>query len=144
MRKCVSMNNLSEYEPVSNTSNPSDNSGNELPKAAADGGVAAGYASADDAVPQPSNGSRERKRGVPWTEEEHKLFLLGLQKVTAMPMEEGKKQKDSSTSPAPQPTTMPLPVNSNINGFSVMPFPVTGGPVLINARCESYGKPDSK
>ncbi|KAK4373217.1 hypothetical protein RND71_008601 [Anisodus tanguticus] len=50
----------------------------------------AGYTS-DDVV-HPSARSRERKRGtisltfefvsgVPWTEEEHKLFLLGLQKV---------------------------------------------------------------
>ncbi|XP_073123501.1 transcription factor MYB1R1-like [Henckelia pumila] len=72
MRKSVSMNNLSEYEPVNG----------DLPKpAAAEDGGAAGYASADDALPQPVHGNRERKRGVPWTEEEHKLFLVGLQNV---------------------------------------------------------------
>ncbi|PKA66318.1 Transcription factor MYB1R1 [Apostasia shenzhenica] len=27
------------------------------------------------------SGSRERKRGVPWTEHEHKMFLLGLKKL---------------------------------------------------------------
>ncbi|KAF8114344.1 hypothetical protein N665_0039s0106 [Sinapis alba] len=84
MRKCVSLNNLSEYEK---SSSPED----EIPKIGEDKNepdaiittTAAGYASASDAVQIPSSsvGNRERKRGIGWSESEQKRFLLGLQKV---------------------------------------------------------------
>ncbi|KAK8694918.1 hypothetical protein V6N13_072462 [Hibiscus sabdariffa] len=69
MRKSVSLNNLSQYEQHHHESNNSNTSN----KNKGDESVIAGYVSADDVVPQST--------GVPWTEKEHKLFLLGLQEV---------------------------------------------------------------
>ncbi|CAH2036900.1 unnamed protein product [Thlaspi arvense] len=82
MRKCVSLNNLSDYEkssPEEETPKIGDGDGEDKNEA----DLTAGYASANDAVPisSSSGGNRERKRGIPWTENEHKRFLLGLQKV---------------------------------------------------------------
>ncbi|EXB29768.1 Transcription factor [Morus notabilis] len=82
MRKSVSLNNLSQYEqPQESAINNSPNTNNNNTGNGKDD-VAPGYTSENDVVHNSGgNRERERRRGIPWTEEEHKLFLLGLQKV---------------------------------------------------------------
>ncbi|KAF3437815.1 hypothetical protein FNV43_RR20571 [Rhamnella rubrinervis] len=83
MRKSVSLNDLSQYEhphEASNDNNSNHSSSNTNNNAKDD--VVPGYASENDVVHNSGgNRERERKRGIPWTEEEHKLFLQGLHKV---------------------------------------------------------------
>ncbi|MCO5551716.1 hypothetical protein L7F22_005220 [Adiantum nelumboides] len=76
MRKSVSMGNLCNYGAAEGGASPLSPPQFELHD---EGDPVEGYAS-DDLVHSNSS-SRERKKGVPWTEEEHRSFLLGLQNL---------------------------------------------------------------
>ncbi|XP_042050836.1 transcription factor KUA1-like [Salvia splendens] len=90
IRKSASMGNLTHYmggggggsgsgsaTPLSGAALDSPAETPDHPSAGS--AAAEGYASEDFVAG--SSSSRERKKGVPWTEDEHKLFLLGLQKL---------------------------------------------------------------
>ncbi|KAK9667981.1 hypothetical protein RND81_13G025900 [Saponaria officinalis] len=80
IRKSASMGNLSHFGS-SVHSNGAVSATPDSPVAADHhhaSVVDGGYAS-EDFVPGTS--SRDRKKGIPWTEEEHRMFLLGLQKL---------------------------------------------------------------
>ncbi|KFK31380.1 hypothetical protein AALP_AA6G104600 [Arabis alpina] len=81
IRKSASMGNLSHY--TGSGSGGHLGAGSNTPGSpgdVTDHHVAGdGYASEDFVAG--SSSSRERKKGTPWTEEEHRMFLLGLQKL---------------------------------------------------------------
>ncbi|PWA67547.1 Homeodomain-like protein [Artemisia annua] len=85
MKKSASMGNLSAlYHPSSSSSSPvavsPNNGGSPASSDRIDGGGGGGggYLSDD---PKRRAVAVDRKKGTPWTEEEHRLFLLGLQKL---------------------------------------------------------------
>ncbi|CAI0423385.1 unnamed protein product [Linum tenue] len=82
IKKSASMGNLSAHYHSSSSAAASPNQDSPVSDHLRDSGrVADGYLSDDPAHGSSSNRRGERKKGVPWTEEEHRLFLVGLQKL---------------------------------------------------------------
>lgn len=72
MRKSLSMGNLGHYRSLHNVNHCSGTS--ECGSADQDGYLSDGFVHS-------SSNARERKKGVPWSEEEHRMFLYGLEKL---------------------------------------------------------------
>ncbi|KAG0503204.1 hypothetical protein HPP92_003276 [Vanilla planifolia] len=86
MKKSASMGSLSSAAalcaPSSAAESPSHLGSPRSDTVRNHGAAASGYASDDPEHASCSSNCRsERKKGTPWTEEEHRMFLLGLQKL---------------------------------------------------------------